>query len=259
MTVFVTGGTGKTGRRVVARLAERGVEVRAGSRRSAVPFDWADASTWAAALAGASLAYVAYAPDLAVPQAPRQIADFTRTALDAGVQRFVLLSGRGEPEAEEAEQALLTLAPASTVLRAAWLIQNFTEGAFAEPLRAGELALPVGPAVVEPFVDAADVAEAAVAVLTGTGHEGRVYELTGPRPLTFAEAVAEIGGSGFRSVPMAGFEAGLRAAGEPEEAIALLRYLFGTLFDGRNAAVGDGVRTLLGRAPRDIRERSFVN
>lgn len=256
MTIFIAGGTGKTGRRVADLLRRRGVPTRIGSRTAEIAFDWSDPTTWAQALAGTSSAYVAYAPDLAAPQAVRHLDEFARLAVDAGVGRLVLLSGRGEPEAEEAEQALLTRAPASTVLRASWLFQNFTEGPFAESIRAGVLALPVGP-VPEPFVDADDVAEAAVAALLESGHEERVYELTGPRALTFAEAVAEI--AAYREVAFVGvsqddFDAELRAAGTPEEAIALLRYLFTTLFDGRNTEPGSGVQQILGRKPRDFRD-----
>ncbi|NEE14588.1 hypothetical protein G3M58_49995, partial [Streptomyces sp. SID7499] len=93
-TVLVTSGTGKTGRRVVERLTALGVPVRSGSRTGAVPFDWQDASGWAAALRGVRAAYVAYYPDLAVPGAAEAMADFGRIAEACGVRRVVLLSGR---------------------------------------------------------------------------------------------------------------------------------------------------------------------
>lgn len=50
-TVLVTAASGKTGRRVAERLAARGVDVRAGSRKGDVRFDWEDGSGWAPALA----------------------------------------------------------------------------------------------------------------------------------------------------------------------------------------------------------------
>jgi uncharacterized protein YbjT (DUF2867 family) len=45
--ILVLGATGKTGRRIARRLAERGLPVRHGSRSGTPPFDWDDRSTWA--------------------------------------------------------------------------------------------------------------------------------------------------------------------------------------------------------------------
>ena len=117
----------------------------------------------------------------------------------AGTRRLVLLSGRGEEEAERAKEALKASGAEWTIVRCSWFMQNFSERYFTEPLAAGELALPVGD-VREPFVDAEDIADVAVAALTEDGHAGRLYELTGPRPLTFAEAVAEVGSATGRSL-----------------------------------------------------------
>ena len=182
-TILVTGGTGKTGRRVAERLNARGMPVRIGSRSGEPPFDWEDRSTWEPALRGTSAAYVSYYPDLAVPGTPELIGALAERALAAGTRRLVLLSGRGEEEAERAEEALKASGAEWTIVRCSWFMQNFSESYFAEPLAAGELALPVGD-VREPFVDAEDIADVAVAALTEEGHAGRLYELTGPRPLT---------------------------------------------------------------------------
>ena len=119
----------------------------------------------------------------------------------------------------------------------------------------GELALPVGD-VTEPFVDLEDVA---VAALTDDSHAGQLYELTGPRLLTFADAVAEIGaaaGRELRYVPVttAEFTEGLAAAGMPAEDIGLLEYLFTEVLDGRGSFVTDGVQRVLGRSARDLRD-----
>ena len=190
-TTLVIGGTGKTGRRIVQRLRERGLPVRSASRASEPPFDWEDPGTWEPVLRGASSAYISFFPDLAVPGAPEAIAELSRQAVGLGVRRLVLLSGRGEREAQRAEQALQASGADWTVVRCSWFDQNFSEGYLLEPVIAGEIALPVGD-VLEPFVDADDVADVAVAALTEEGHAGRVYELTGPRLLTFADAVREI-------------------------------------------------------------------
>ena len=257
--VLVIGGTGKTGRRVARRLQDRGVSVRIGSRSGAPPFDWEDRRTWDTALRGATAAYVSYHPDLAVPGTPALIAGLAERALAAGTRRLVLLSGRGEEEAERAEQALQASGADWTVIRCSWFMQNFSESYFAEPLTAdGELALPAG-GVREPFVDAEDIADVAVAALTEDGHAGRLYELTGPRALTFAEAVAEIARATGRDmryapIPMEAFAAGLEAEQVPGDVVALLRYLFTEVLDGRNEPLADGVREALGREPRDFAE-----
>ena len=255
-TILVIGGTGKTGRRVAERLKAQGVPARIGSRAGEPPFDWDDRGTWEPALRGASAAYVSYYPDLAVPGTSKLIGALAERAMAAGTHRLVLLSGRGEEEAERAEEALKASGAEWTIVRCGWFMQNFNEGYFKEPLAAGELALPAGD-VLEPFVDAEDIADVAVAALTEDGHAGRLYELTGPRPLTFAEAVAEIGSATGRSlrytpIPIEAFEAGLAADDVPRDLIALLRYLFTDVLDGRNQELADGVQRALGREPRDF-------
>ncbi|AVT35867.1 NmrA family transcriptional regulator [Plantactinospora sp. BB1] len=255
---LVLGGTGKTGRRVAERLTARGVPVRVGSRSGRPPFDWWDRSTWADAIRGVSAAYLSFYPDLAVPGAAETVRSFTELAVRGGVRRLVLLSGRGEEEAQLAERMVQDSGAEWTILRASWFNQNFSEGELLAPLREGELVLPVGD-VGEPFVDADDIAEVAEAALTGEGHVGQLYELTGPRLLTFAEAVAEIAGAAgreirFRTVPVEEYAAMLAEQKLPAEVAALLTYLFVEVLDGRNARLADGVSRALGREPRDFRD-----
>ncbi|WP_222592413.1 NmrA family transcriptional regulator [Cellulosimicrobium sp. TH-20] len=257
-TVLVLGATGKTGRRVADRLDAAGVPVRRASRSGDVRFDWDDDTTWGPALAGAAAVYVAYAPDLAVPGAPETVARLAARAHDAGVHRLVLLSGRGEEEAQRAEELVGAAFPARTVVRCAFFDQNFSESFLLEPVLDGVLALPVDQ-VAEPFVDLEDVADVAVAALTGDALAGRVLELTGPRALTFREAVAEIAAASghdvrYEPVGMDAFVAGLAAAGLPDDVVDLMRYLFTEVLDGRGTPVTDGVRAALGREPRDFRE-----
>ncbi|NJC24158.1 nucleoside-diphosphate-sugar epimerase [Arthrobacter pigmenti] len=92
--ILVIGSTGKTGRRVAERLTAKGANVRSGSRNAEIPFDWDRQETWAHALAGTRAAYITYYPDLAFPGASDLIAAFCRVAVEHGVQRLVLLSGR---------------------------------------------------------------------------------------------------------------------------------------------------------------------
>ncbi|MFE7138791.1 NmrA family transcriptional regulator [Streptomyces sp. NPDC057644] len=257
-TVLVTSGTGKTGRRVAGRLADLGVPVRSGSRTGEVPFDWQDDTGWEAALHGTEAAYVAYYPDLAVPGAAEAMAAFGRTAAACGVRRVVLLSGRGEPQAAVAEEALRRAAGAVevTVVRSAFFAQNFSEGALLDGVIGGELIFPAG-ATAEPFLDLDDLADVVVAALTGDGHAGAVYELTGPRSLTFAEAADALGratGRPVRYVPVTGpqYASLLREFGVAEAEAGFLAELFATLLDGHNAATTDEVKRVLGREPKDF-------
>ncbi|MFF3323589.1 NAD(P)H-binding protein [Streptomyces sp. NPDC002889] len=255
-TVLVTAATGKTGRRVAERLAARGVRARAGSRKGPVVFDWEDESTWAAALHGVDAAYVAYFPDLSAPAAPAVMRSFGRLAATAGLRRLVLLSGRGEPEAVVAEDALRESGLELTVVRAAFFAQNFSEGAMYEGVLAGEFAFPAG-TTAEPFVDADDLADVVVAALVEPGHAGEVHELTGPRLVTFEEVAHEIGratGREVRYVPVSAPEYArmLQQYGLPAPEAEWLAGLFGALLDGHNASLTDGVERVLGRAPKDF-------
>ena len=254
--ILVLGGTGKTGRRVVQRLEARGVPVRVGSRSGQPPFDWEQPATWAPALEGVRSAYLTYYPDLAVPGAVEATRSFAELALRLGVPRLVLLSGRGEPEAEKAERAVRETGAELTILRASWFMQNFSEDYMLEHVLSGDIRLPAGDEPT-PFVDADDIADVAVAALTDDRHIGELYELTGPRSLTFAEAAREIGEAAGREVrytPVSIEEHAAEAAahGVPGEVVELLTYVFSTVLHDRNARPADGVQRALGREPRDF-------
>ncbi|RWN29378.1 NAD(P)H-binding protein [Mesorhizobium sp.] len=253
---LILGGTGKTGRRLADRLAAQGLPVRIGSRSGTPPFDWENDTTWEPALDGVGAVYISYYPDLAVPGAAEAVGAFANLAVERGVRRLVLLSGRGETEAQRAEEMLKVSGADWTILRCAWFSQNFSESFLLEPLLAGEVALPVGN-VGEPFVDADDIADAAVTVLTRQGHIGQLYELTGPRLLSFADAVAEISKASGRDIRFvrishAEFTAAIAGYELPAEFAWLLNELFTEVLDGRNEALTDGVQRVLGRAPKDF-------
>ena len=255
-TTLVVGGTGKTGRRVAERLEARGLPVRVGSRSGEPPFDWEDETTWAPALEGVGAAYITYYPDLAIPGAVEAVRSFTELAVEAEVGRLVLLSGRGEEEAQRAERAVQEAGVEWTIVRCSWFSQNFSENYLLEPILSGEVALPAGD-VPEPFVDAEDIANVAVAALTEDGHAGQLYELTGPRLLTFEEALGEISraaGREIRYVPVSVQEYSPMLAEHdvPAEFVWLLAYLFSEVLDGRNAHLTDGVQRALGREPKDF-------
>ncbi|GAA3021341.1 NAD(P)H-binding protein [Streptosporangium longisporum] len=253
---LVLGGTGKTGRRVVERLTALGVPVRAGSRSGEPPFDWNDPATWAPVLRDVGSVYLTYQPDLAFPGATETVRSFVAQAAGSGVRRLVLLSGRGEEEAGLSEETVRGSGLEWTIVRASWFCQNFSEDYLLDPVLAGEIAFPAGD-VKEPFVDADDIADVVVAALTQDRHVGELYELTGPRLLTFADAAAEISeatGRPIRYVAVSPeeYEAAMVEYGVPAEHAAQLTALFGAVLDGRNAHLGDGVQRALGREPRDF-------
>ena len=254
--VLVLNGTGKIGRRVAERLTARGLPVRIGSRSSEPRFDWDDRSTWAPALEGVGSAYVSHHFD-AIPGAAEMLGSFAELAVESGVPRLVLMSGRGEKESMRGAQAVRDSGAELTVLHPTWFAQNFSEDFWQEMVQAGEVALPTGD-TPEPFVDADDVADVAVAALTDDRHIGEAYELTGPRLLTFAEAVQEISqavGREIRYVPISveDFAAASAEQGVPSDVVEMLTYVFGEVLDGRNAHLADGVQRALGREPRDFR------
>jgi uncharacterized protein YbjT (DUF2867 family) len=255
LPILVTGANGKTGRRVAQRLRALGRLVRGVSRSTEPRFDWEDRSTWPAVLQGTNAAYISFQPDLAVPGALDTVRAFFDMAVSLDVTRLVLLTGRGEVEAEDAERALQATNADWTILRASWFSQNFSENFLLEPILAGDVALPAGSAA-EPFVDVDDIADVAVIALTQPGHSHQLYELTGPRALTFGEAVAEIAhasgrGVCYTSISPDEFRASLGAQ-LPPEWLELVIYLFTTVLDGRNTPVKDGVFRALGRAPTDF-------
>ena len=256
--VLVLGGTGKTGRRIVSRLKRRGIETRIGSRSASPAFDWQDPDGWDATLKGAHSVYISYTPDLAVPAAKEAIVELVHRAKAHGVKHLVLLSGRGEPDAQACERIVQESGIDWTIVRASWFNQNFSEGEFLQLVLSGNITLPVGH-IREPFIDADDIADVAVAALTETGHAGEVYEVTGPRLMTFEDVARDIANASGRPVkfvriPSEDFLQGLRQAGAPDDQIWLLDYLFTNVLDGRNAHLTDGVQRALGRPPKDFSE-----
>ncbi|MFE6522516.1 NAD(P)H-binding protein [Streptomyces sp. NPDC057794] len=256
MTLVVTGASGRTGSRVARAAAAAGLTVRAASR--ATGFDWWDPATWADALRGADAAYLAVPSDVGAPGAAEAVGALAREAVGLGVRRLVLLSARGEDQALPTEEALRASGADWTVVRSAWFAQNLSEGPLAAELRdRGELVFPAGE-VREPFVDVRDVADVVVAALTaGDRYAGRTLALSGRRLLTFGEAVAEIAAAtgrplAYRSVATRDYGEALAAFGVPPREAEALTGIFGTLLDGRNAHLSDGVREVLGRAPRDF-------
>ncbi|MEM7329245.1 MAG: NAD(P)H-binding protein [Pseudomonadota bacterium] len=253
---LVLGGTGKTGRRVADRLKTKGLNVRIGSRSAVPAFDWDNEKSWDQSLKAVTRVYITYTPDLAMPGATDAIQAFVNKAKRAGVIRLVLLSGRGEPEAQACEKIVQESGLEWTIVRASWFNQNFSEGAFIDMVLGGAITLPAGDQI-EPFVDADDIADVAVAALTEDHHIGEVYEVTGPRLMSIANVAADLSRATGReiayvNVPHDVFVAEVETAGAPKEVVWMLDYLFATVLDGRNASLTDGVQRALGRPPKDF-------
>ncbi|GAA0490075.1 NAD(P)H-binding protein [Streptomyces stramineus] len=255
--ILVLGATGKTGSRVVPRLHALGHTVRAASRSGATRFDWAERATWAPALAGAEAVYMVPTETLGLPER----ADFVARAEEAGVRRIVQMSVRGidHDGIPPTERAVRDSGLEWTVLRPCWFAQNFADpGLFLPELLAGELTTPAGDGR-EPFIDAEDIADVAVAALTGPGHAGATYELSGAELMTFQEALSLIGEAAgreirHRHIARADYVAGLVAAGgAADDAESFAGFLDG-IRRGEDDYVSDGVERALGRAPRSFRD-----
>lgn len=255
--ILVIGGTGKTGRRVAERLTNLNVPVRIGSRNAAIPFDWDNEITWLAALQDIKKAYITFPPDLAVPGSSEKIALLVQAAKEAGVQKLVLLSGRGEEEAQLCERKVIESGLDYTIVRASWFMQNFSEGYFLESILAGHFVLPKINAL-EPFTDADDIADVVVASLINDEHSKKIYELTGPELLSFKEATFLISSAinrpiVYEEINMEEYRALLKSYELPEDIIWLITYLFSEVLDGRNESVTNDVEKVLARKPTSFK------
>jgi uncharacterized protein YbjT (DUF2867 family) len=255
--ILILGGTGKTGRRVAARLRDTGRPVS--RAHGDLPFDLEDPTTWAPALDGVTAAYV-MEPNLRA--SGDRIPRFVAEAVAAGVRRLVLLSapraGEDGHPLHAAEQAVRGCGVDWTILRPTWFSQNFSEGPWLPGILAGTLSLPTGDGRT-PFIDAADIADVAVAALTDDRHSGQVYELTGPRAISFGEVadlVSDATGRMVRHVdvdPEVEIERQV-AGGVPPEIARLLTEVLVAIRDGWAAALTDDVARALGRPPRPFED-----
>ena len=258
--ILIIGKNGKTGSRVNQRLQALGYATRPVSRSTDPAFDWENPATWRTAIEGTDTAYVTYQPDLAVPGAASTIEAFVRVAAEAGMKHIVLLSGRGEKGAEHAEDILKASGLDWNIVRASWFFQNFSESFMREGILAGELALPAGD-TIEPFIDADDIADVAVAALIKPHYRNKLFEVTGPRAMTFAQCIQEMSEAlgrplKFTTVPIDAYIHALHEQGVPEDLQWLLRELFTVVFDGRNCDVVPGVEAVIGRPATDF--KSYV-
>ncbi|MFD8984082.1 NAD(P)H-binding protein [Streptomyces sp. NPDC059564] len=208
MSILVTGGRGAVARALSGLLTARGIPFRLGSRErgtsDAVHCDLSDPATFPAALAGVRSVFL-YAEASAAEA-------FVKEAVSAGVEHVVLLSSSsvlgpdpaGSPISAghlAVEQALLASPLRTTLLRPGSFASNAMSWSW--PLKSGRpVHLPYPGSFCDP-VHEADIAEAALAVLTDPELGGRAYTLTGPQSLTFATQLAILGSVLDRPVPFA--------------------------------------------------------
>ena len=258
---LILASKGKTGSRVIERFSSQGLAFKEGSRNSETPFDWYNSKTWELALKGVSSVYVVFYPDLAVSGAASIIKEFTLVAKSMSVEHLVLLSGRGEEEAQICERIVMESGIDWTIVRSSWFSQNFSESFFLDGILKGQVVIPFGE-VKEPFVDAEDIADVVFAALTKQCHRGKLYEVTGSNLISFRNAISQIAEASnqrieFLQVPMVEYIQILQSAQVPQDFIDLLTYLFKEVLDGRNAYLTDGIDQALGRQPRSFGD--YVN
>lgn len=257
--ILVIGGTGKTGRKVVDKLNKLGHNVRVGSRSANPAFDWDRPETWSKAMDGMDKVYITFQPDLAVPGALEAIEELTKKAKKCHVKKLVLLSGKGEREAELCEQVVIHSGIDFTIVRASWFNQNFSESFFLEPILEGFVVLPQAEVKV-PYVDTDDIADVVVEALLHDKHNGEIYQLTGPRALTFIEVINEIADATERSIsftPIAlpAYTKVMKQQGVPSDVVWLIEYLFSeVLGNPNNTEITNDIEKVLGRKPKDFNQ-----
>lgn len=250
--ILIIGGTGKTGRRVVEQLKNKGIEPRIGSRQASPGFDWDNKDTWVQTLQGIEKMYVTYYPDLAVPGAKEAILSLTHLAAEMGVKKVVLLSGKGETEAEACESIIMNSGMDYTIVRASWFNQNWSESFFLDPILSGEVALPMADVPI-PFVDADDIAEVAATVLMDDAYNGKIIEVTGPELISFREIVDIISATSnrqlkFHDITLEQYVEGMKQMQVPNEVVWLIEYLFShVLTNPKNQVVVHDIEHILGR------------
>ncbi|MFA3919166.1 ergot alkaloid biosynthesis protein [Ruegeria hyattellae] len=259
-TILVTGGTGKTGSRVVEQLKANGVVPRVGTRSpkraNDVRFDWKDPSTFADAFDGVRAVYLVAPTDTVDSLGAMQPG--LEAALATGVSRFVLLSASSLEESGPMMGAvhawLRTNALEWGVLRPTWFMQNFSEQQHHDPIRdEGAIYTATDDGRIG-FIDANDIAACAAALLVAPSVENKNYILTGPEAISYDVVAETLSNQLGRQIThhrltVDGLAARHRDHGLPDEYATTLAAMDGAIASGSEDRVTDHVLHLSGRAP----------
>jgi len=264
--VLVTGGTGKTGAGLVARLQRAGAPHRAASRHGVPPFDWAAPATWDAALEDVASVYLIAPPTVNNPY--DLMLDFIASAMRKGVGRFVFLSMAGLPAGGPAHgqvhQWLKDNSDDWAVLCPSAFMQNFSQGHnLAAILEEDRIYSNTGAGRV-PFIDADDIAAAAFAVLTAPTALNTEFVLTGEESMSYdqvAELIGQARGRKVSHTPVSTEEMAERLIkrGLPEMTARFLAFGYQTVAAGMADRTTDVVRTLTGRPPATFQAFAQAN
>jgi uncharacterized protein YbjT (DUF2867 family) len=271
--ILVTGATGTIGSSTVKALKAQGARFKVGTRSpdklqgqgvETVLFDWDKPETFAPALQGVEKLF------LLTPISEKQV-EYTQSLVDAakkaGVKHIVKLSVMGV-EAEPgialgrlhraSEKAIQDSGIAWTMLRPTFFMENFFNYYGADPKKDSTVYNPHGQGKAV-WVDGRDVGEVAAAVLTGQGHEGKAYDLTGPEALGDAEALALLGEAlghkyTYVDVPEEGARKAMLDMQMPAWLVDGFMELNRLIKNNWVATPASGVKDVLGRAPRSFKE-----
>ncbi|BAO76542.1 NmrA family NAD(P)-binding protein [Winogradskyella sp. PG-2] len=203
--------------------------------------------------------YVTYYPDLAVSGAKEAIESLTYLAKELGVKKMVLLSGKGETEAEACEKIVMNSGMDYTIVRASWFNQNWSESFFLDPILSGEVALPMSDVLI-PFVDANDIAEVTATVLLDDTYNVEIIEVTGPELITYKDIINIISKTSnrklnFYDITLEQYIDGMKQMQIPNDVVWLIEYLFShVLTNPKNQLVVNDIERVLGRKAKTFLE-----
>jgi uncharacterized protein YbjT (DUF2867 family) len=267
--ILILGATGRVGSVVTSLLTQAGHDVRlltrnpfkvnVGTRGQAKQCDVRSPAEVQAASVGSTVAF------LCTPDAPDQDVwelSISRALQDAGVTKIVKLSaqsaGLTPPRSFgtfhlNVEKAIAHDHPRSVMLRPMFFQESLL--LFADDIRKGTVVLPTkGGATAMVSVD--DVGAVAAAALTSNTYDGSILTLTGPRAITFREALDEVATELGKAVKLRSIPRPLakivmpRVTKMPSWLTSNIIDLLAAIDEGAQSTPTGDVERVLGRAPR---------
>jgi uncharacterized protein YbjT (DUF2867 family) len=264
--VLVTGGTGKTGKSLVAQLQKNGLGYRAAARSGEPPFDWAQRATWSAALEDVASVYLVAPSTLEDPYSP--MIEFLKVAMLEGARRFVLLSmsslSAGGPAQGQVHQWLKENGEDWAVLRPTAFMQNFSEGPYLATIRSEDTFYSNTGTGRVPFINTVDIASAALAALTAPAALNRDFILTADELISYdrvAELISQACGRriSHTRVSTEALTERFRVSGLPGRSAKLLAAAYQSIAEGAEERTTDAFKTLTGKSPITFWEFAEAN